>query len=335
MYIATQTIHGKIHYFLRQSYLKNGLWLSRELFSLGSRPGKYIVYGGGNSFYLRDELLSRVGEFTNYNSENDLEFLLWPFIDPEIRYKLSPFYKPERRFRIRGITAAELTAIRQEIHDFDRRRLHYLRYGSINQGALDKMRPKMLRVMLEKSRDEREQYFLRQEESLEPDEIKRYIYTIFDLQRYFTELIACSMPEGLDQKRLDKYFLTDICALNLDRSFWAGMADFSGLHQYLQRYLIMFFDYDFAYGLFSRETLRGFINQRARHHSAAEMSPVGLEQAGAIFAVSLSELQQMSRSRLTRLYRKKAMELHPDKGGDHNSFVNLTAAFKELLKNKL
>jgi DnaJ-class molecular chaperone len=42
----------------------------------------------------------------------------------------------------------------------------------------------------------------------------------------------------------------------------------------------------------------------------------------------------MSRHELTKLYRKKAKEMHPDKGGGHDSFIKLTAAYNEFLKNK-
>jgi curved DNA-binding protein CbpA len=42
----------------------------------------------------------------------------------------------------------------------------------------------------------------------------------------------------------------------------------------------------------------------------------------------------MSRRDLVRLYRRKAQELHPDKGGDHDKFVRLTAAYHEVIKTK-
>ena len=42
----------------------------------------------------------------------------------------------------------------------------------------------------------------------------------------------------------------------------------------------------------------------------------------------------MSRRNLARLYRRKAQELHPDKGGDHDQFVRLTRAYNELMKSK-
>ena len=333
MYLATKIIKGKIHYFLRQSYRKNDIWLSRNLFSLGQEPGEYINYGGGNSFYLSDELLAKVSRITGHDPEDDLELLLWPFVDPEIRLKLEPFYKPERRFKSRKVTDEELAAI-TDIHEFDRRRLHYHRYGSINQGPLERMRPKMLRVMLNKSRDEREQYFLNLEHALEPDELKQYVYVIFNLKRHFSELIARSMPEGLDETRLDKYFILDLCRLDRDKYFWAGTEKQGGLHDYLQRYVIMFFDYDYRPAGFYGSNFAGFFNRRAGYRQTKADVAMSSAEAGEIFSLSPRKLQAMSRQELTRLYRKKAKKMHPDKGGEHESFVRLTAAYDELMKNR-
>jgi curved DNA-binding protein CbpA len=39
----------------------------------------------------------------------------------------------------------------------------------------------------------------------------------------------------------------------------------------------------------------------------------------------------MSKKELTRLYRKKAKDLHPDTGGDHQTFVELSEAYEKLL----
>jgi len=39
----------------------------------------------------------------------------------------------------------------------------------------------------------------------------------------------------------------------------------------------------------------------------------------------------MNKKSLARLYRKKAQEMHPDKGGDAEAFILLTAAYEELL----
>jgi DnaJ-class molecular chaperone len=45
-------------------------------------------------------------------------------------------------------------------------------------------------------------------------------------------------------------------------------------------------------------------------------------------------LKKMSRQELVRLFRRKAQELHPDKGGNHEKFVDLTRAYHVSLKMK-
>ena len=54
-------------------------------------------------------------------------------------------------------------------------------------------------------------------------------------------------------------------------------------------------------------------------------------QAFAIFELSSEQLAGMRKKDLTRIYRQKAHELHPDKGGDTEQFIRLTAAYEELL----
>ncbi len=41
----------------------------------------------------------------------------------------------------------------------------------------------------------------------------------------------------------------------------------------------------------------------------------------------------MSGRELTRLYRQRAKNLHPDTGGEHEVFIRLTAAYEQLLSN--
>ena len=38
----------------------------------------------------------------------------------------------------------------------------------------------------------------------------------------------------------------------------------------------------------------------------------------------------MSKAALTRLFRRRAKKLHPDAGGDHETFVRLTAVYEEF-----
>jgi DnaJ-class molecular chaperone len=42
----------------------------------------------------------------------------------------------------------------------------------------------------------------------------------------------------------------------------------------------------------------------------------------------------MNKNDLAKLYRQKAHEHHPDKGGDHDEFVRLTEAYEQLVRMK-
>ena len=59
-----------------------------------------------------------------------------------------------------------------------------------------------------------------------------------------------------------------------------------------------------------------------------------MKKASTAFGETQEVLKKMSRKEFARLYRLKAMELHPDKGGDHDEFVKLTEAYHALLKTK-
>ena len=43
------------------------------------------------------------------------------------------------------------------------------------------------------------------------------------------------------------------------------------------------------------------------------------------------QLKQMSAAALTRHYRKMAIKLHPDQGGDHDKFIQITEAYQAAL----
>jgi hypothetical protein len=77
-------------------------------------------------------------------------------------------------------------------------------------------------------------------------------------------------------------------------------------------------------------------SSRARrfHRTAyADTGRMSRQQAAALFGLAGDQLASLSRRELTRLYRRKAHELHPDKGGDTDRFVRLTAAYEELLSS--
>jgi hypothetical protein len=50
--------------------------------------------------------------------------------------------------------------------------------------------------------------------------------------------------------------------------------------------------------------------------------------------MSREEAAGLERKDLVRLYRKKAKEHHPDRGGDKECFIQMTEAFACLLEQK-
>lgn len=50
MYIAQQRKGRKLEFVIRESYRDGTCWRSRDLFPLGTDPGRFLVYPGGNSF---------------------------------------------------------------------------------------------------------------------------------------------------------------------------------------------------------------------------------------------------------------------------------------------
>ena len=78
MYLARRRIAGRLHYSLRESYRSGADLLFRELFDLGSAPGRYIVYPGGNAFYIDPALEDALRERGVDPAPEELETVLGP-----------------------------------------------------------------------------------------------------------------------------------------------------------------------------------------------------------------------------------------------------------------
>jgi hypothetical protein len=219
-------------------------------------------------------------------------------------------------------------------HVFDKRRILFLKCGRVDQSRLGSLPVKMFRILNNKSRDEIEQKFIEMESILRSTELKSYVYAIFDLQKFFAESFAKSNPHILNQAKVDRYFLKEICRLNNDHAFWNGMEKDDKLHEYLVRYAVMFFDFDYQPRSFIEAYIRNFINSRRDYRPPPQKRSVTLDEASTIFNASKESLDNMRRSDLARLYRRRAQKLHPDKGGDHDKFVELTEAYHHLLGKK-
>lgn len=336
MYLAQKYINGEARYFIRESYAEEDYFLSRDLIDLGPDPARYIVYPGGNSFYIDEAIENRIQELGKTADPDALEDIFWRFLRPDIKRVLAPFRDREKRHQSIRRKHMPQESPDARIHIFDKRRTHFLKLGQTDQRNIARLPPSIFRKFLSKSRDEIEQMFMDMERQLAIREYKTYAYVIFDLQKYFYESFARSNPQSLNQSKVDEHFIEQVCRLNTDKSFWAGMPFGDRLNDYLVRYVLMYFDYEFGAGAFTfmDEYLRQFINSRRDYRPPHRSGNLTVKEAAAIFGQPNEALKKMGAKELTRQYRQKAQELHPDKGGDHDKFVKLTEAYHELLRSK-
>jgi hypothetical protein len=335
MYLATLTRGQTKHYEIRQSlpgddhrYLEY-----QVVFDLGGDPGRYIERLSDDICYFSAELEERLQQETSEDASLILEELLWDFLPAEEQTRLSIF-RHRGKARVSALSEGERSAIEKDIHLFDRRRLYYLRYGAVDQSRIFRLNPKLYRPLLNKCRDEREFYLLDLEKALQHNELRTYVFAIFDLQRHFTESFSATMPEALNQIDIADFFIEEICSLNDDISFWRTGTGGTSLHDHLIRYMIMFFDHGYGRRSLFDDFVREFMG-RHRAFSWPEKKPaVSTGQAEKIFQRKWQKLQKMSRRELTRLYRERAKELHPDSGGNHEQFIELNGAYASLMARK-
>ncbi|MDH3329995.1 MAG: J domain-containing protein, partial [Desulfobulbaceae bacterium] len=315
------------------SFIEEGCFRHRDLLDLGERPQQFIVYSGTTAFYIDDWV---TGELLKNGVEPDpfeLEKLFFAFLDPLVRYRINSFADRSRYRNWKPLSGERKKHILQETHLFDRRRLHFLRFGQSDQRRLDKS-ASLYNVLLEKSRDEIEQYILGQEQKLMPNEYKLYLYTIFDLQYFFSESFARTMPEALDVEKMDLHFVEQVCRLDRNERFWEGLTRTDRLAEYLVRYVIMYFDYSFSSGSGWENYVRSFMDSRRRFVPPRTTKRMSMTEVSTVFGISRAELSALSRRELKRMFREKARELHPDKGGDHDLFIELADAYNEIMRTK-
>lgn len=332
LYLARSVVGGRSRFALRQSVCDDpdGVLRHRELVDLGPDPARYLVYPSANCFYVDEGLVETVAALVAGDVADLLEQLLWPFVRADMRAKLATVMARDHKRTSPTVTAAEQEAIDRELHLFDRRRLHYLWYGTIDQSSLFRMSTRLSRRLLGKSRDEKEQFFIDREMALYADQVKEYLYTVFNLQRHFTESYARILPQGLNQEKLDAFFIDELCHLNSDTALWQGMPPVDGMQPYLIRYLILFFDYDFSEAAALNSYFQQFMGSHRQFRYPEPKSAMSVEEASGIFGEPAAHLTKLSKRELKRLFRKRAKELHPDTGGDPSQFVRLKEAFEEL-----
>ena len=329
MYLAAIREKQWYRFVIRESYWDRDCYRSRDLVDLGHDPGEHICYPGGRAYYIDPDLEDRIRSRGGDPDPDQLDDLLWPFVDEDVRYAVGCF-----RRRCTPCAPPESHERSQPVHLFDKRRIHFLRFGRMDQGPIGRMPAKIFRPVRNRSRDEIEQHFLQAERILRPHEQKAYVFVIFGLQRFFNQSFARVMPQGLDQEMVDRYFMEEICRLNDNPRFWAGMNASDSLRDYLMRYLFMYYDNEYGQDRFMESILRQFRDAHRRHRWPTRTPAVSLASASTIFGVDGDTLKQMDRRELSRLFRQKAMERHPDQGGRHRDFIRLSEAYKSIMRTK-
>ncbi|PIE55993.1 MAG: hypothetical protein CSA34_06145 [Desulfobulbus propionicus] len=305
-------------------------WTCRDLADLGEDPSVYIHYQGGLSYELDETLVDRLRALGVEHSYDRLDDILFPFVEPELKARLAHFRERGCQRHWKPMDREARQRILDETHVFDRRRLFFLRFAQLDLRRMDRAQP-VYRVLLNKSRDEIEQYILAREQVLRPFDLRAYFFVAFDLYRHLHGMNPRIALECAGQEQMDDALLKSVCELDQDRELWRGFQRQAVLPLYLRRYLVIYFDY-----LQSSSDPRGnrhrffFHHESARQHRPVSMS---IQEALQLFHLDLHAYQDMSREQLNRLYRKRAKRVHPDHGGDHDQFIALTRAYNVLLRN--
>jgi hypothetical protein len=321
---------------LRESLAAGERLTHRELFDLGTRPGDFVVYPGGNSFYFRDDLVEALSAQGVPDLDRQLESLFLPFLPGHIQRIVIQMTRLGRG-RQRCLSRQAMEKAQSRLHLFDRRRLYYLRFGRMDSPETIARPHRFLNVLVEKSRDEIEHHFRRLEAGLRIREMKQFVYQALDLGRYFPGEFARLFPLGLDQEKLDQALVEELCRLNRDPDFLDPLAATGPpgetLSEHLIPYAIFWFDYEFGQRPPQDRIFEEFMRGRAAYRPPPVES-MELSQACRMFAVTEAEWVALTRGEVSRLYRRLARGCHPDQGGDAKEFIALTEAYERLLLGK-
>ena len=336
IYLARSVLVSPIHYQLRLSYWdsKASCFRTTELIDLGQTPADFLHYPNDTCFHLDTDLVYRIEKLCGRDMESELEAILWPFVDPSVQRKMEHFFSRgsnAARFK-RGVKLLSFDG--RPAHSFDKRRLHFLRFGSTDQGRVFIMPPRLEAKLLNKSRDELEQYFLEEEARLREHELKSYLYAALNLQKHFTESFARSIPQALPAEKIDDAFVKELCLINENHDFWQERTNYQTLPDYLIRYLILFFDSSFPRQNRGFQQAKEFMDSHREFSWPERKSSVNKDDISDIFGESEESLKDADKKEITRLYRQKAKSMHPDTGGDQEKFVKLTEAYEMLLREK-
>ncbi len=329
MYLAR---HQNGDYVIRESVERPGGWRSREVLTIGPDPTDHLHFPSPNTYYLDPDLAAEIERRARHFDADQLDRLFFRFLPPLLQDRIRQF-EGRGRGSAPKIPRAERARRQAGVHPFDKRRLHFLRYGQMNLDvALRKPYPCYDQVV-RKSRDEIEWLISGLETVLKFWERRDYVYAAFDLQRFFPNHPLRFMPAALDPVAVDDRFVDEICRLDQDLSFLGENYRADRLGDYLVKYLIMYFDAEFEARDPEADFLEDFINQHRVYRPPAPRGP-SLAQACRIMGLGETEFQGLDKKGLTRVYRRLVMECHPDRGGDQERFIQVKEAFTRLIQDK-
>lgn len=328
MYIARTLSQGKQWFVLRESY-QSGPWISsRDIIDLGTDLDPYIVYSGRQSFYIHEDLDEKLRSLGFCLKPGEIEDVFWPYVHPKIQSHLTHTHRHRRGLSRPG---AQFTpTLPSQVHTFDRRRFLFLKTGQSDLSQVDRLPSKYFQKMANQSRDELEHHFLCQEWDLKENELKKYVFSIFNLYEAFSRSQLFGGDHSLNEEDVDRAFLKSFCMLSSDPLFFMTPQPEKTLLEHLDRYLFFFFDNEFPE---VRLGSRG--RSRTAHHPKnfpSRATRASDEQIFRLFGLGKNAVQNLSRTELIRIYRQRALVLHPDKGGDHELFILLTTLYRTLLK---
>lgn len=331
MYLAKIRHGGTLKYCIRKSFYDAQLnaYNFSDVFDLGADPALYIDRLSECTICFDEQLEEAVADEAAEDPTLLLEDLLWKFLPLEVRQIIEQFQKKQYA-GLSPLSLNERQEMERSVHIFDRRRLYYIRYGGVDQSRIYRVNEKLYRPLLFKSRDEKEHYIQSLEEGLRPDEIKKYVYVIFDLQQKFSESYAAFMPEALEEERMMEMFLEEICRLNEDTTFWQDEGSSSFLRKHLHYYLTSFFDSHFTARSYEYDFYQSFARAHRRFAWPKKRPTITEEETSNIFGREIGELKSMTLKELRRTFRELAKEHHPDSGGKAEDFIQLLDAYESL-----
>src|SRR6056297_1185778 len=108
MYLARFRYCEGLTYQIRESIEDHGFYVSRILYDLGPDPGSFIVYPGGTSFYLDQDMVEAIEKRGQNVQYTELENIFWPFVELSIRRKLQGFHnRAQARHRPKPLQDAD------------------------------------------------------------------------------------------------------------------------------------------------------------------------------------------------------------------------------------